>query len=64
MSDFRQNRNEKERREMLKLLAAGLATDGKHHKQWYLEQALRFVASEYEFGAFKQVYQWEDGIAP
>ena len=44
------------------LLIEGLMTDGAHHKQAAMEEALRaFCGDKFVDGA-KEEFQWEDGI--
>ena len=44
------------------ILIEGLNTDGAHHKQWALEQALKMLVPD-EFDDCKASWQWENGIA-
>ena len=44
------------------LILEGLTTDGSHHKQWYLEELLKFFCRD--IGELRNKYEWEDGIAP
>ena len=39
-----------------------LMTDGGHHKQWYLEEILKEIVTN--FDELKNRYDWEDGIPP
>jgi hypothetical protein len=44
------------------LLIEGLVTDGAHHKQYYLEAALKIIISRLEFEETKSEFEWESGI--
>ena len=44
------------------LIFDGLMTDGAHHKQYYLEEALRALCGNKEVDYKKEEMQWEDGI--
>lgn len=46
------------------LLIEGLITDGGHHKQYYMEEALEELTGEKFYGEAKEEFQWEEGIAP
>lgn len=51
------------------LLIEGTFTDGGHHKQWYLDQAVRMLAkNDYDKLRAdvkkKYGYTWDKGIAP
>ena len=46
------------------MLLAALTTDGGHHKQWYLERAMRAISGDAYVDSAKDELQWEDGIAP
>ena len=50
-------------RNITSALIDGLTTDGAHHKQWALEEALRIIAPD-EFAACKASWGWDDGVAP
>lgn len=50
-------------RSVTSVIIEGLTTDGGHHKQWALEQALKLLAPE-EYEECKESWQWEAGIAP
>jgi hypothetical protein len=39
----------------------GLTTDGGHHKQHYLEDALKLLVGESRFFQLKNELGWEDG---
>jgi hypothetical protein len=43
-------------------LLQGLTTDGAHHKQYYLEQALRALCKDEYVDETKRALQWQDGI--
>jgi hypothetical protein len=43
-------------------LIAGLTTDGAHHKQYHMEQALKLLTDEIEFSDIKGREHWEEGI--
>lgn len=43
-------------------LLAGLTTDGAHHKQYYLEQALRTLCTDDYVKQAKDNFGWDDGI--
>lgn len=43
-------------------LVNGLQTDGGHHKQYYLEKALRWVIGPDALDELKEREDWEDGI--
>jgi hypothetical protein len=45
-------------------LVEGLTTDGAHHKQFYLEQILRFITSHDEFETLYEEWDWQESIAP
>lgn len=55
-----------EKIEKIKELAIeGLYTDGAHHKQWYLEEILKFTGANIEELRKSDEYGgWDDGIAP
>lgn len=40
----------------------GLTTDGAHHKQWHLEQALRQLIDNRLVDMAKKKMGWEEGI--
>lgn len=46
------------------LLMDGLQTDGGHHKQWYLEEALHELTGDKFYRDAKQEFEWEGGLAP
>jgi hypothetical protein len=50
-------------RDIASTLIDGLTTDGAHHKQWALEEALRILVPD-EFAECKSSWEWEDGVAP
>jgi len=48
-------------------------TDGAHHKQWVIDQALRYLSGSYYNELIKaycdgedgpETYEWDEGIAP
>ena len=43
-------------------LIEGLLTDGGHHKQFYLEEALRLFCCESWVDEANSELEWEDGI--
>ena len=45
-------------------LIAGLRTDEAHHKQWYLEQALRLLTDDADVEEALKAGLFESGIAP
>ncbi len=48
-----------DRRKLIELVKEGLATDGAHHKQWYLEQIGKEIGmDDTDFSDF------EEGVAP
>lgn len=47
---------------VLEALLMGLITDGAHHKQYHLEQALNALTSPEWTEAAKQHFQWQEGI--
>lgn len=49
--------------EIAKLLLEGLTTDGAHHKQWYLAQALRVLTGDEFVEKAKQDFGFEEGTA-
>ena len=49
---------------LTKLLIEGLLTDGSHHKQHYLDKALRMLAGDEFTDKVKFRFQWDDGIEP
>lgn len=53
--------NEQQVMELVSILLDGLVYDGAHHKQKYLEEALKLVTSEGDFEGFKERYDWEEG---
>ena len=50
-------------RNITSVLIDGLNTDGSHHKQYYLEEALRLLAPG-ELKDCKLSWNWEDGVRP
>ena len=48
--------------EVVKELMNGLVTDGAHHKQHHMEQALRLLTGDEWTDTAKQHFQWADGI--
>ena len=50
-------------RDITSTLIDGLTTDGAHHKQYALEEALRMLVRD-EFAACKSSWGWDDGVAP
>jgi hypothetical protein len=46
----------------VKALIMGLTTDGAHHKQYYLEQALLALTEESWLENARTEFQWEKGI--
>jgi hypothetical protein len=46
----------------VKALIMGLTTDGAHHKQYYLEQALLALTEEAWLEHARTEFQWEKGI--
>ena len=46
------------------ILLLGLTTDGAHHKQWSLEEALRLLAGESFVNGAREEFCFEQGIAP
>lgn len=48
--------------EMLHALKTGLHTDGAHHKQYYLEKALRYLVGKEDLEAIREDEGWDDGI--
>lgn len=49
---------------MVDLLIFGLTIDGAHHKQFFLESALRKLCHSAWADGAKQEFEWEDGIKP
>ena len=47
---------------MLDLVTDALATDGSHHKQWYLQLLLIKLVGIEEAERLIDEYEWEDGI--
>jgi len=43
-------------------LLNGLITDGGHHKQWHLENALKILPGSEFYDEAKDEFRWEDGI--
>lgn len=50
------------RDEAVKLLIEGLITDGAHHKQYFLEMALRALCEDGYVDKAKTEFEWQDGI--
>jgi len=48
---------------VVSMIIDGLTTDGAHHKQWALEEALRLLVPD-DFDTCKSSSDWEDGVAP
>ena len=44
------------------ILLEGLMTDGGHHKQYYMEQALRALLGDTFVDRSKARLQWEEGL--
>jgi len=44
------------------LLLEGLSIDGGHHKQYYMEEALKVLVGEEECKALKEQWNWENGM--
>jgi hypothetical protein len=49
---------------LVTMIRDGLCIDGAHHKQWFLEQILEYIVGSEEFNDFKEIDEWEQGIAP
>jgi hypothetical protein len=49
--------------EITAVLIAGLTTDGAHHKQWALEEAMRIIVPNL-FAVLKDSWDWDDGVPP
>lgn len=47
---------------IVEALLMGLMTDGAHHKQYYLEQALIGLCTKEWADKAKQKFQWTEGI--
>jgi hypothetical protein len=45
-------------------LLNGLVTDGAHHKQYYLELALKNLVTDEYLEQCRLELQWDEGIAP
>lgn len=45
-------------------LINGLDNDEPHHKQWYIEKALRQILGPSEFDRIKEIEKWESGKIP
>jgi len=43
-------------------LLLGLTTDGSHHKQYYLERALRALCEDEYVDEAKAKFNWPDGV--
>jgi len=54
----------KELDKALVVLIEGLQTDGAHHKQWAMEQALAFICGDGWLEKARAEFQWEEGITP
>ena len=52
----------KELDKALVVLIEGLQTDGAHHKQWAMEQALAFICGDDWLEKAREEFQWEEGI--
>lgn len=50
------------REDAVKALLLGLITDGSHHKQYYLELALRALCEKEHVEEVKKEFDWEEGI--
>jgi len=61
---FMKDLTEIEKAELVKLLVDGLKTDGEHHKQWYLEEALKKIGFPVEELKEYGVEAWTEGRAP
>ena len=56
----------------LELIAGYGGIDGSHHKQWLIDQLVRFLADDYEKWVAEYqagedgpiTYSWDEGIAP
>lgn len=48
--------------EMVSALTSGLQYDGGHHKQYYLEKALKHLVGEPQMLDLKEREGWEDGL--
>lgn len=46
---------------LITALLEALDTDGEHHKQYWLEEALRLVVTTEDFDDLKKQMQWEEG---
>lgn len=55
--------DDEQMRNITSVLIEGLNTDGAHHKQWALEQALKMLVQDELFDECKTSWQWERGIA-
>lgn len=51
-----------QKNEVIKALLQGLNTDGGHHKQFYLEQALRLLCGDDYVEQLKAELEWEEGV--
>ena len=54
---------------VLDYLTIGLLTDGDHHKQWCLNEALKLLLGEENYEKYRREladedYEFEEGIAP
>jgi len=52
----------KKQEKAIELLKDALYTDGGHHKQYYIEQALITLTSEEYVKKEKEECEWEEGI--
>ena len=52
----------KELDKALVVLIEGLQTDGAHHKQWAMEQALAFICGNDWLEKARAEFQWEEGM--
>lgn len=52
------------RDEAVVALLMGLTTDGAHHKQHFLEQALRALCEGEYVDKAKREFDWQEGVAP
>jgi hypothetical protein len=48
--------------EIVSALTSGLAFDGGHHKQYYLDRALYHLLGKEKYEDLKDREEWEDGI--
>jgi hypothetical protein len=54
--------SEFEYNEMVSALTSGLQFDGAHHKQYYLEKALKYLVGQVMFDDLKDREGWDDGL--